>query len=217
MSDSIDSDPKTTLETLISSLSTVENSLESLLENEGSSTWSEKVEKLSMMDRAKMDVLVSYTVNDLIWIYLKLKGVDPEKHEVTGELDRIKTYYTKIKSIEEPDTRRNKIDQSAAHRFIKSSLPRSQHLPPTSAAQLAAQQAQNAVAEQEQEESLRRLSKAGRFRFIEKEGRETIIPGQGGEDEDMEEDDDAGTEGEGDDGVNAEEFLKGVEEEMKGQ
>ncbi|OCF60502.1 hypothetical protein L486_00135 [Kwoniella mangroviensis CBS 10435] len=227
MSDLTESDPKQSLASLMSSLSNVENSLESLLDDQnqaGPSTWSDKLEKLSMLDRAKMDVLASYTINDLIWIYLKLKGVDPDKHEVTAELDRIKTYYTKIKSIEEPETRRNRIDSDAAHRFVKSSIPRSQHLPPTSAAQLAQQQAESAIAEQEEEESLRRLGKASRFRFIEKEGKETIIPGQDAaedndnEDEDEEENMEEESESiEEQGGLDAEDFLKGVEEEMKGQ
>jgi exosome complex protein LRP1 len=87
------------------------------------------------MDRAKMDILVSYAINDLIWgklmissdmrnradgsVYLKMKGVDPATHEVSAELvcapfsiqkaadekERIRTYYGKVKRVEEPESR----------------------------------------------------------------------------------------------------------------
>ncbi|WWC61736.1 uncharacterized protein I303_104321 [Kwoniella dejecticola CBS 10117] len=271
-----DADPKQTLESLTSALGVLEKSLESLLEGEAiDSAWNDKLGKLDTMDRAKMDVLASYTINDLIWgeynlscaepanyphshhLYLKLRGVDPEKHEVSSELNRIRTYYTKIKQIENPnDTQRARIDSKAAHRFVKASIPQSQHLPQphsqTSAAQLAQQQAQSAVAEQEEEASLRRLGKASRFRFIEQEGKERLIPGQerdlGDQEEDMEEDEDQDegkdedadeqedvqgnpedteeeveqvemkqTQGRLENQNDAEEFLRGVEEEMRAQ
>ena len=35
-------------------------------------------------------------------VYLKLRGIDPAKHDVTVELDRIKKYYAKIKDVEDP-------------------------------------------------------------------------------------------------------------------
>ncbi|WRT66267.1 uncharacterized protein IL334_003220 [Kwoniella shivajii] len=219
MTEPSSSDPKSNLTSLKSSLSDLEDSLGPLIgeEGEGEDSLFDKLDQLSLMERAKMDILLSYTINDLVWIYMKMKGVNPDKHDVTAELDRIKTYYGKIKSIEEPETQRTRIDTKAAHRFVKSSIPRSQHLPPTSASQLASQQAQAAV--QEQDESLKRVSKAGRFRFIEPQGDEKIIPGQDqdqdmDEDEDEEDDEEAGIEEGGEQG--AEEFLRGVEEEMKG-
>ncbi|WWC89429.1 uncharacterized protein L201_004353 [Kwoniella dendrophila CBS 6074] len=230
-------DPKQTLNSIISTLPNLELTLEALLNdnnvkqkqnNESSiwSIWSENLNKLDNLDRAKMDILISYTINDLIWVYLKLKGIDPEKHDVTSELDRIKTYYTKVKSIEKPETQRTRIDSAAAHRFVKSSIPKSQHLPPppspsTSAAQLAKDQAQKAIDEQEEDESIRRLNKSNRFRFIEKEGKESIIPGEQqeqaqeeegddieDEDHDMDQDEIPGND------IDADAFLKGVEEEM---
>lgn len=74
-----------------------------------------------------MDVMMAYSIVDLIWgesgylfglplnvwlegrltrlVYLKMKGVDPDKHEVSTELERVREYYTKIRNIEQPEKR----------------------------------------------------------------------------------------------------------------
>ena len=91
-------DPAVTLAALRSSLSSVEETLGPLLEKK----WNDTTASLNTMDRAKMDILVSYAINDLIWgklliyldmkseadvpVYLKMKGVDPATHEVSAEL-----------------------------------------------------------------------------------------------------------------------------------
>jgi len=58
-----DADPTTTLSALRESLDSVEKTLEPLLKRK----WSETTSSLNTMDRAKMDILVSYAINDLIW------------------------------------------------------------------------------------------------------------------------------------------------------
>ncbi|WWC70340.1 uncharacterized protein I206_104290 [Kwoniella pini CBS 10737] len=223
-------DLKEILNLLTKDLNILENSLNPLFEGENEELiWNDKLNKLGDMERAKMNILISYTINDLIWIYLKLKGIDPDKHDVSSELDRIRTYYTKINQIEQPEIQRNKIDSEAAKRFVKNSIPKSQHLPLTSAAQLAQQQALNAISEQQQEKTLNRLGKASRFRFIENEGKEKLIPGQNDdvndddnedEDENMQEGEDSEQEEEEEEkegSAIADDFLKSVEEEMKGK
>jgi exosome complex protein LRP1 len=93
-----EADPAATLAALRSSLTSVEETLGPLLEKK----WNDTTASLSTMDRAKMDILVSYAINDLIWgkllnllqmrscangsVYLKMKGVDPATHEVSAEL-----------------------------------------------------------------------------------------------------------------------------------
>ncbi|KAK8864301.1 hypothetical protein IAR55_001548 [Kwoniella newhampshirensis] len=208
--------PQQTLASLTSSLDTLEKAFKPL----ESSPWSETISALPTLERAKMDVLVSYAINDLIWVYLKTKGIDPEKHDVSAELERIKAYYAKVRAVEEPEIQRLQINSAAAKRFIHSSLPKSQHLPPqpvNSAAQLAASQARQAVLEQEEEESLRRVGKASRFRFVNGDGegeRVKILPGQNeGQDGDEDVDEDEGMDGGG--GDDADEFFKDLEEEMK--
>lgn len=32
-----------------------------------------------------------------------MKGVDPASHEVSPELERVRTYYTKLRAIENPE------------------------------------------------------------------------------------------------------------------
>jgi hypothetical protein len=58
-----DSDPAATLATLRQSLTLVEETLHPLLDQK----WNETTAALGKMERAKMDILVSYAINDLIW------------------------------------------------------------------------------------------------------------------------------------------------------
>jgi hypothetical protein len=58
-----DENTAVSLAQLRSSLTSVENTLGPLLEQK----WSETTAALGTMERAKMDVLVSYAINDLIW------------------------------------------------------------------------------------------------------------------------------------------------------
>jgi exosome complex protein LRP1 len=55
--------PTATLAALRISLSSVEETLAPLLEKK----WNDTTGSLNTMDRAKMDILVSYAINDLIW------------------------------------------------------------------------------------------------------------------------------------------------------
>lgn len=73
---------------------------------------------------------------------------------------------------------RPKLDAAAAHRFVANSIPRAQHLPPTTSAELAANQRALRIAEEEEEESIRRLGKPSRFRHIQERGKLKLIPGQ---------------------------------------
>lgn len=95
-------DASETLASLRTSLQSVEDTLKPLLDRK----WAETTGSLGTLERAKMDVLVSYAINDLIWgeqacliglsceyeltetVYLKMKGVDPSKHDVSTELVR---------------------------------------------------------------------------------------------------------------------------------
>lgn len=58
-----EADPSATLAQLRTSLDSVEETLGPLLEK----NWNETTAELSTMSRAKMDILVSYAINDLIW------------------------------------------------------------------------------------------------------------------------------------------------------
>lgn len=73
---------------------------------------------------------------------------------------------------------RPKVDAAAAHRFVANSIPRAQHLPLTTSAELASNQRALRIAEEEEEESIRRLGKPSRFRHIQERGELKLIPGQ---------------------------------------
>lgn len=80
------------------------------------------------LDAARMQVSVAYVLMDLVWILLKVKGVDPTNHPVMQELERVKSYFGKIKRVQEqekePEQQHNgsKVDKSAAGRFIRAAL-----------------------------------------------------------------------------------------------
>nr|ODN97709.1 hypothetical protein L204_03132 [Cryptococcus depauperatus CBS 7855] len=225
--------PQKTLASITSSLDALDEAIAPIT----TQPWNEITSKLSLLDKTKMDILGAYLVNDLIWaVYLKLKGVDPSKHE-----ERIRTYYSKVASLAGGNVERKfqvslnldvlnwsltdipaqpKIDVAAAHRFISASIPRAEHLPPTSAAELAAAQALRASREEAKEDSIRELNKsrgkAGRFkRHIRDEG-ETIklVPGQNSDVEEINED---VSMIEHDGQEQAEEFLKHLAKEIDNQ
>ena len=58
-----EANPSETLASLRTSLLSVEETLKPLLERK----WAETTGELDTLERAKMDVLVSYAINDLIW------------------------------------------------------------------------------------------------------------------------------------------------------
>ncbi|KAJ9252343.1 hypothetical protein DTO207G8_1942 [Paecilomyces variotii] len=79
--------------------------------------------KLPVMDRAKLHVLITYTLESLIFSYLRLHGVNAKEHPVFRELTRVKQYFEKIKALEtEPEERTMTLDKQAAGRFIKHGL-----------------------------------------------------------------------------------------------
>lgn len=54
---------------------------------------------------------------------LRLQGVDAKTHPIFTELTRVKQYFAKIKTAEEPPAQRNNtLDTQAAIRFIKADL-----------------------------------------------------------------------------------------------
>ena len=83
--------------------------------------------KLPLLDRAKLNVLLVYSIESLLFSYLKLNGVPAKEHPVFRELTRVKQYFEKIKDAEvgppkaQPTLTLNK---EAAGRFIKHALVR---------------------------------------------------------------------------------------------
>ncbi|GHJ83711.1 hypothetical protein NliqN6_0113 [Naganishia liquefaciens] len=104
------------------------DNLEAVLKPLLSSSWQEVISSLGNLEQAKMNMIMAYGICDLIWIFLRLKGLDPDKHPVMKELDRIKTYYIKVRDAESAPKRANKVDVAAAGRFIAAAIPRAQRL-----------------------------------------------------------------------------------------
>ncbi|KAN0072192.1 hypothetical protein V8E54_009921 [Elaphomyces granulatus] len=79
--------------------------------------------KLPLLDRAKLLMLITYTLESLLFSYLRLHGVDSREHLVYKELTCIKQYFEKIKALEtSPEKRAMALDKKAADPSIKHGL-----------------------------------------------------------------------------------------------
>ncbi|KAF8963843.1 Sas10/Utp3/C1D family-domain-containing protein [Flammula alnicola] len=96
--------------------------LETLLEPLFAQTLPETLVGLEPLQQAKLQTVLPYLVYDLVFIYLKARGIDPKTHPVIPELDRIKQYFEKISNAENPPAKRTEIDKDAASRFIKHAI-----------------------------------------------------------------------------------------------
>lgn len=131
--------PLPTLQALSSSFTDLNSILQPLLAHNyealnaalqsNSSTAEKSEDELhGRLDAARMQVSVAYVLMDLVWILLKTKGVDPTHHPVMQELERVKSYFGKIKRVQdnekEPETneKATRVDRSAAGRFIRAAL-----------------------------------------------------------------------------------------------
>ncbi|KAI0720113.1 hypothetical protein C8T65DRAFT_706093 [Cerioporus squamosus] len=106
------------LATLNDSLDDLEDKLEPLL----AQTLPESLLPLETIQQVKLNVAIPYLVYDLIFIYLKTRGIDPKTHPVVAELDRVRQYFDKIKNAEDPEKRKTAVDKAAANRFIKHAI-----------------------------------------------------------------------------------------------
>lgn len=113
--------------------------LEEVLEPLFKRSLEETSKKLPLLERAKLHVLLTYTLESLLFCmyrcfsyqthiltdlaYLRLHGVEAKEHPVYRELERVKQYFIKIKALEtEPEKPTMKLDQGAARRFISHGL-----------------------------------------------------------------------------------------------
>ncbi|CAH0490194.1 unnamed protein product [Peronospora farinosa] len=86
----------------------------------------EFVAPLSPLERAKVQVSLAYTINALLFVFLKTQGVSPKdirQTHVKQELERVKAFIKKIKDAEElAKGPKLVLDKSASKRFIHSAL-----------------------------------------------------------------------------------------------
>lgn len=79
-------------------------------------------EKLSNVNKIKYNLLLSYSFNSLFWMYLRAKGIDPSKHRIRLENERLKKAMMRAKQINDRNTLMPRINKEAAKRFVKNSL-----------------------------------------------------------------------------------------------
>ncbi|KZF20510.1 hypothetical protein L228DRAFT_250220 [Xylona heveae TC161] len=85
---------------------------------------SDTAAKLPLLDKAKLYVLVTYSLESIIFSYLRLNGVNAREHAVFNELARVRNYFEKIKHVETSGSKRENLslDKQAAARFVKHAL-----------------------------------------------------------------------------------------------
>ncbi|KAG1771279.1 Sas10/Utp3/C1D family-domain-containing protein [Suillus occidentalis] len=100
--------------------------LETQLEPLFTKSLPETLVALETIQQAKLQVILPYVLYDLVFVYLKTRGIDPRTHPVIGELDRVRQYFDKIKSAEDSEEKSEDsllgIDKAAAGRFIKHAI-----------------------------------------------------------------------------------------------
>ncbi|OAQ68685.1 exosome-associated family protein [Pochonia chlamydosporia 170] len=106
------------LDKLDSQLDNLEDALEPLLTN-----LNERASQLPLLDKAKLFSLTAYSIESLLFSYLRLQGADAQNHAVYAELKRVQQYFSKIKTAEEPEAQRSLVvNQEAAARVLKADL-----------------------------------------------------------------------------------------------
>ncbi|KAI8378505.1 hypothetical protein BD560DRAFT_366448, partial [Blakeslea trispora] len=111
--------PKKAVRALRSRLQTVKKHLDPLLARPINDVFS----KLSLNERYELEVLLTYSLNTLFYIYMRTQGSDPQKHIVIKELARVQQYIQKLKKTQaSPEKPNMKVDKEAASRFIKAAL-----------------------------------------------------------------------------------------------
>lgn len=80
---------------------------------------------------SKMLVSAAYVYLDMIWMYLKTKGIDPSTHPVHAELERVHAYFDKLKNAGTPDvekqSNRLRVDADASKRMVQAATQLGKH------------------------------------------------------------------------------------------
>ncbi|XP_015605006.1 nuclear nucleic acid-binding protein C1D [Cephus cinctus] len=79
-------------------------------------------DKLSNSEKIQYNLLMSFSINSLFWMYLRAEGIDPTKHEIKSENDRLKQSMARAKQINDKNTIMPRVNRDVAQRFIRSGL-----------------------------------------------------------------------------------------------
>ncbi|KAJ0176260.1 hypothetical protein K1T71_008434 [Dendrolimus kikuchii] len=110
-----DTDFVNNCENLVKNLKEVQEVLDELL------PLKKHYDKMSLPAQIELDLFLAYTLNSLHWISLRIEGVDPTKHPIKNELQRIKMTMLRWQQVKDRD-KRPTMDLEAAKRFVKSGL-----------------------------------------------------------------------------------------------
>ncbi|XP_055682832.1 nuclear nucleic acid-binding protein C1D [Lutzomyia longipalpis] len=81
-----------------------------------------KEEGLTQEEKVKLDIFLSYALNSLYFIHLKLQGTDVSQHTVKHELARVREAMVRQKQIHDKKTLMPRVNVPAAKRFVRHSL-----------------------------------------------------------------------------------------------
>ncbi|OTA56833.1 hypothetical protein K449DRAFT_154688 [Hypoxylon sp. EC38] len=107
------------LDRLDDEIDNLEEALQPILNNV-----SDVANKLPLLDKAKLYVLVTYSIESMLFSSLRLNGVNAKEHPVFKELTRVRQYFEKIKNAENPPLQKPEqtLNKEAAIRFIRADL-----------------------------------------------------------------------------------------------
>ena len=97
------------------------NELEHFLSRLDSTSYATIHEGLTPLDQARFDLTAAYTLNSLMWAYLRTRGVDPKQTQLKSELERVKSYMDKLKAVVERQAA-PRIDKQASTRIMRNAL-----------------------------------------------------------------------------------------------
>ncbi|GAA99854.1 uncharacterized protein L969DRAFT_43341 [Mixia osmundae IAM 14324] len=107
------------METFLTSFDTLDETLAPLL----AKSLPDTLVNLTPLQKAKANVMLSYIINDLVWMFLKVQGHDAANHPVMAQLKRVQGYFEKIKEAELGKAKpTQRLDRAAANRFISSAV-----------------------------------------------------------------------------------------------
>lgn len=79
-------------------------------------------EALSNTDKVEYNLLLSYCLNSMFWMHLRAEGIDPAKHRIRSENERLKKSMLRAKQINDRKTLMPRINKGAAQRFVRNGL-----------------------------------------------------------------------------------------------
>lgn len=79
-------------------------------------------DQLSIEDKIRYDLFLAYSLNGLLWMYLRSEGNDPSQTVIKTELSRVKDLMSELQWAVDRKTIMPRVDKNAAKRFVKHGL-----------------------------------------------------------------------------------------------